>query len=91
MGLLNWLVPLPRFRFSLDAREMGSDAEQEDVEKGSQSCPQPCVSLQLPKGELESWSSGGGGTVIKVEIEPLRPNLTVIPGSEEAVSVYLGS
>lgn len=66
---------------------MGSDPEQEDVEKGSQPCPQPCVSLQLPKGELETWSSGGGGMVIKVEIEPLRPNLTVSPGLEEAVSV----
>lgn len=66
---------------------MGSDPEQEDVEKGSQSCPQPRVSLQLPKGERETWSSGGGGVVIKVEIEPLRPTLTVSPGLEEAVSV----
>lgn len=66
---------------------MGSDPEQEDVEKGSQSCPKPRVSLQLPKGERETWSSGGGGVVIKVEIEPLRPNLSVSPGLEEAVSV----
>jgi len=66
---------------------MGSDPEQEDEEKGSQSCPQPRVSLQLPKGELETWSSGAGGMVIKVEIEPLHPNLMVSPGLEEAVSV----
>lgn len=66
---------------------MGSDPEQEDVEKGSPSCLQPCVSLQLPEGELETWSSGGGGMVIKVEIEPLHPNVTVSPGSEEGVSV----
>ncbi|XP_009932468.2 rho guanine nucleotide exchange factor 18 isoform X2 [Opisthocomus hoazin] len=71
-------------RFSLDTTEMGSDPEQEDEEKGSQSCPQPRVSLQLPKGELETWSSGAGGTVIKVEIEPLHPNLMVSPGLEEA-------
>ncbi|KAM9265295.1 rho guanine nucleotide exchange factor 18 [Morus bassanus] len=83
----SWESPLSpvdcKRRFSLDATEMGSDAEQEDVEKRSQSCPQPGVSLQLPKGELETWSSGGGGMVIKVEIEPLRPNLVVSPGSEE--------
>lgn len=66
---------------------MGSDPEQEDVEKRSQSCPQPRVSLQLPKGELETWSSGRGGMVIKVEIEPLHPNLMVSSGLEEVVSV----
>ncbi|XP_005505537.2 rho guanine nucleotide exchange factor 18 isoform X1 [Columba livia] len=84
----SWESPLSpvdcKRRFSLDATEMGSDPEQEDVEKGSQSCPQPRVSLQLPKGERETWSSGGGGVVIKVEIEPLRPTLTVSPGLEEA-------
>ncbi|XP_009893462.1 PREDICTED: rho guanine nucleotide exchange factor 18 [Charadrius vociferus] len=84
----SWESPLSpmdcKRRFSLDATEMGSDPEQEDVEKGSRSCPQPCVSLQLPKGELETWSSDGGGMVIKVEIEPLRPHLTVSPGLEEA-------
>ncbi|KAM6189396.1 rho guanine nucleotide exchange factor 18 [Sarcoramphus papa] len=84
----SWESPLSpvdcKRRFSLDATEMGSDPEQEDVEKGSQSCPQPRMSLQLPKGELETWSSSGGGMVIKVEIEPLRPNLTVSPGLEEA-------
>lgn len=66
---------------------MGSDPEQEDVEKRSQSCPQPRMPLQLPKGELETWSSGRGGMVIKVEIEPLSPNLTVSSGLEEVVSV----
>ncbi|GAB0200629.1 rho guanine nucleotide exchange factor 18 [Grus japonensis] len=83
----SWESPLSpvdcKRRFSLDATEMGSDPEQEDVEKGSRSCPQPHVSLQLPKGELETWSSGRGGMVIKVEIEPLCPNLTVSPGMEE--------
>ncbi|XP_055563816.1 rho guanine nucleotide exchange factor 18 isoform X2 [Falco cherrug] len=84
----SWESPLSpmdcKRRFSLDATEMGSDPEQEDVEKGSLSCPQPCVSLQLPKGELETWSSSGGATVIKVEIEPLCSNLMVSPGLEEA-------
>ncbi|XP_042650189.1 uncharacterized protein LOC122153631 [Tyto alba] len=84
----SWESPLSpvdcKRRFSLDATEMGSDPEQEDVEKGSQSCPQPRVSLQLPKGELETWSSSGGSTVIKVEIEPLCPILMVSPGLEEA-------
>ncbi|XP_065714208.1 rho guanine nucleotide exchange factor 18 isoform X4 [Patagioenas fasciata] len=84
----SWESPLSpvdcKRRFSLGATEMGSDPEQEDVEKGSQACPQPRVSLQLPKGERETWSSGGGGVVIKVEIEPLRPTLTVSPGLEEA-------
>ncbi|XP_074783879.1 rho guanine nucleotide exchange factor 18 isoform X2 [Athene noctua] len=84
----SWESPLSpvdcKRRFSLDATEMGSDPEQEDVEKGSQACPQPRVALQLPKGELETWSGGGGGMVIKVEIEPLCPSLTVSPGLEEA-------
>lgn len=71
----------------MDTTETGSDAEQEDVEKGSRSCPQPRVSLQLPRGELEAWSSGGGSMVIKLEIEPLRPSLPGCPGSEEVVSV----
>ncbi|XP_074934203.1 rho guanine nucleotide exchange factor 18 isoform X3 [Phalacrocorax aristotelis] len=83
----SWESPLSpmdcKRRFSLDATEIGSDAEQEDVDKRSQSCLQPGVSLQLPKGELETWSSGAGGMVIKVEIEPLRPNLAVSPGLEE--------
>ncbi|XP_029888758.1 rho guanine nucleotide exchange factor 18 isoform X1 [Aquila chrysaetos chrysaetos] len=83
----SWESPLSpvdcKRRFSLDATEMGSDPEQEDVEKRSQSCPQPCMSLQLPKGKLETWSSSRGGMVIKVEIEPLRPNLTVSSGLEE--------
>ncbi|KAM6369111.1 rho guanine nucleotide exchange factor 18 [Pluvialis apricaria] len=83
----SWESPLSpvdcKRRFSLDVREMGSDPEQEDVEKGSRSCLQPCLSLQLSKGQLETWSSDGGGMVIKVEIEPLRPNLTVSPGLEE--------
>ncbi|XP_026720889.1 insulin receptor isoform X1 [Athene cunicularia] len=84
----SWESPLSpvdcKRRFSLDATEMGSDPEQEDVEKGSQACPQPRVALQLPKGELETWSGGGGGMVIKVEIEPLCPSLTLSPGLEEA-------
>ncbi|XP_064031077.1 rho guanine nucleotide exchange factor 18 isoform X3 [Pogoniulus pusillus] len=72
-------------RFSLDPTEMGSDPEQEDVEKGSQCLTQPPrVSLQLPKGELEAWSSGGGGMVIKVEIEPLHPRLAVSHSPEQA-------
>ncbi|XP_032059541.1 rho guanine nucleotide exchange factor 18 [Aythya fuligula] len=83
----SWESPLSpvdcKRRFSLDTTEAGSDAEQEDVEKGSRSCPQPRVSLQLPRGELEAWSSGGGSMVIKVEIEPLRPSLPGCPGSEE--------
>ncbi|KAM7081591.1 rho guanine nucleotide exchange factor 18-like [Ciconia maguari] len=79
----SWESPLSpmncKRRFSLDATEVGSDPEQEDVEKGSQSCPQP----RMSKGELETWSSSGGGMLIKVEIEPLRPNLMVSPGLEE--------
>ncbi|KAM6236051.1 uncharacterized protein LJ264_013687 [Porphyrio hochstetteri] len=81
----SWESPLSpvdcKRRFSLDATEMGSDPEQEDEEKGTQPCLQPDVSLQLPKGEVESWSSGG--MVIKVEIEPLCPNLVVSPSMEE--------
>lgn len=68
---------------------MGSDPEQEDVEKESQCLTQPPrVPLQLPKGELEAWSSGGGGMVIKLEIEPLHPRLAVSHGPEQAVSVW---
>lgn len=56
------------------------------MEKRSQSCLQPHVSLQLPKGELGAWSSSQGGTVIKVEIEPLHPDLVASPGLQEVVS-----
>ncbi|XP_061870926.1 rho guanine nucleotide exchange factor 18 isoform X2 [Colius striatus] len=81
----SWESPLSpvdcKRRFSLDTTEMSSDPEQEDVQKGSHFFPQPHVSLQLPKGER--WSSTGGGTVIKVEIEPLCPKLTVSPSSED--------
>lgn len=52
-----------------------------------QPCPPPRVSLQLPKEPVETWSSGGAAMVIKVEIEPLLPRLTVSPGVAEAVSV----
>lgn len=77
----------PLIRFSLDVTELGSDPEQDDVEKRSQSCLQPHVSLQLPKGERGAWSSSQAGTVIKVEIEPLRPDLVASPGLQEVVSV----
>ncbi|XP_069734381.1 rho guanine nucleotide exchange factor 18 isoform X1 [Phaenicophaeus curvirostris] len=83
----SWESPLSpvdcKRRFSLDVTEISSDPEQEDVEKRNQARLQPLVSLQLPKGEPESWSSSGGGVVIKVEIEPLHPNLMVSRGSEE--------
>ncbi|KAM8986846.1 rho guanine nucleotide exchange factor 18 isoform 1-T1 [Ara ararauna] len=83
----SWESPLSpmdcKRRFSLDATEMGSDPEQEDMGKGTRSCPQPRVSLQLPKGELEAWSSSRGSTVIKVEIEPLHLSPTVSPALEE--------
>ncbi|XP_051495343.1 rho guanine nucleotide exchange factor 18 isoform X3 [Apus apus] len=83
----SWESPLSpvdcRRRFSLDTTETGSDPEQEDVQKG-QSCPQPRVSIHLPKGELETWSSSSrAGTVIKVEIEPLHPSLMLSPGTQE--------
>lgn len=77
----------PLIRFSLDVTELGSDPEQDDVEKRSQSCLQPHVSLQLPKGEQGAWSSSRGGTVIKVEIEPLHPDLVARPSLQEVVSV----
>lgn len=77
----------PLLRFSLDVTELGSDPEQDDVEKRSQSCLQPHVSLQLPKGEQGAWSSSRGGTVIKVEIEPLHPDLVASPSLQEVVSV----
>ena len=71
----------------MDTTERGSDAEQEEAEKGSRSCAQPRVSLQLPWGTREAWSSSAGSMVIKVQIEPLQPSL----GSEEAVSVQWGA
>lgn len=76
----------PLIRFSLDVTELGSDPEQDDVEKRSQSCLQPRVSLQLPKGGQGAWSSSRGGTVIKVEIEPLHPDLVASPSLQEVVS-----
>lgn len=80
----SWESPLSpvdcKRRFSLDTTERGSDAEQEEAEKGSRSCAQPRVSLQLPGGTREAWSSSAGSMVIKVQIEPLQPSL----GSEEA-------
>ncbi|KAJ7398118.1 Rho guanine nucleotide exchange factor 18 [Pitangus sulphuratus] len=90
----SWESPLSpvdcKRRFSLDVTEMGSDPEQEDVEKRSQPCPQPHVSLQLPKAGLGAWSSSRAGTVIKVEIEPLLPKLTVGPGLQEVKCVGSG-
>ncbi|XP_048143743.1 rho guanine nucleotide exchange factor 18 isoform X1 [Corvus hawaiiensis] len=87
----SWESPLSpvdcRRRFSLDVTELGSDPEQDDVEKRSQSCLQPHVSLQLPKGELGAWSSSRGGTVIKVEIEPLHPDLVASPGLQQVKCV----
>ncbi|RLV90678.1 hypothetical protein DV515_00014356 [Chloebia gouldiae] len=79
-----------RRRFSLDVTELGSDPEQDDVEKRSQSCLQPHVSLQLPKGERGAWSSSRGGTVIKVEIEPLCPDLVASPSLQEVKCVSNG-
>ncbi|OXB73112.1 UNVERIFIED_CONTAM: hypothetical protein H355_012037 [Colinus virginianus] len=82
----SWESPLSpvdcKRRFSLDTTERGSDPEQEEAEKGSGSCTQPCVPLQLPQGE--AWSSSAGSMVIKVEIEPLQPSSPACPGSEEA-------
>ncbi|XP_062452100.1 rho guanine nucleotide exchange factor 18-like [Rhea pennata] len=61
-------------RFSLDATEMGSDPEHEDMASRVPS------TAQRGAGSLEQqW----GGTVIKVEIEPLRPSLAVGPSFEE--------
>ncbi|XP_066422718.1 rho guanine nucleotide exchange factor 18-like [Molothrus aeneus] len=79
-----------RRRFSLDVTELGSDPEQDDVEKRSQACLQPHVSLQLPRGERGAWSSSRGGTVIKVEIEPLHPDLVASPSLQEVKCVSNG-
>ncbi|KAL2294977.1 hypothetical protein Nmel_018121, partial [Mimus melanotis] len=90
----SWESPLSpvdcRRRFSLDVTELGSDPEQDDVEKRSQSCLQPHMSLQLPKGERGAWSSSRGGTVIKVEIEPLHPDLVASPSLQEVKCVSSG-
>ncbi|XP_066192389.1 rho guanine nucleotide exchange factor 18 [Sylvia atricapilla] len=90
----SWESPLSpvdcRRRFSLDVTELGSDPEQDDVEKRSQSCLQPHVSLQLPKGEQGPWSSSRGGTVIKVEIEPLCPDLVASPSLQDVKCVSNG-
>ncbi|XP_021234032.1 rho guanine nucleotide exchange factor 18 isoform X2 [Numida meleagris] len=90
----SWESPLSpvdsKRRFSLDTTERGSDPEQEEAEKGSGSCVQPHVSLQLPGGEQEAWSSRAGSMVIKVEIEPLRPSGPASPGSEEAERASAG-
>ncbi|POI33814.1 hypothetical protein CIB84_002435 [Bambusicola thoracicus] len=84
----SWESPLSpvdcKRRFSLDTTERGSDAEQEEAEKGSGCCAQPRVSLQLPGGTREAWSSSAGSMVIKVQIEPLRPSGPASLGSEEA-------
>ncbi|KAJ7412311.1 Rho guanine nucleotide exchange factor 18 [Willisornis vidua] len=88
----SWESPLSpvdcKRRFSLDVTEMGSDPEQDDVEKRSQSCPQAHVSLQLPTGALGAWSRAG--TVVKVEIEPLHPQLMVSPGVQDLECVSSG-
>ncbi|XP_014738474.1 PREDICTED: rho guanine nucleotide exchange factor 18 isoform X4 [Sturnus vulgaris] len=90
----SWESPLSpvdcRRRFSLDVTELGSDPEQDDVEKRSPSCLQPHVSLQLPKGERGAGSSSRGGTVIKVEIEPLHPDLVASPSLQEVKCVSNG-
>ncbi|XP_010723363.1 rho guanine nucleotide exchange factor 18 isoform X1 [Meleagris gallopavo] len=87
----SWESPLSpvdcKRRFSLDTTERGSDPEQEEAEKGSGSCTQPRVSLQLPGGKQGAWSSSEGSMVIKVQIEPLRPSGTAGLGSGEAERV----
>ncbi|XP_052555649.1 rho guanine nucleotide exchange factor 18 isoform X2 [Tympanuchus pallidicinctus] len=87
----SWESPLSpvdcKRRFSLDTTETGSDPEQEEAEKGSGSCAQPRVSLQLPGGKQGAWSSSAGSMVIKVQIEPLRPGGTASLGSGEAERV----
>ncbi|XP_015741930.1 rho guanine nucleotide exchange factor 18 isoform X3 [Coturnix japonica] len=84
----SWESPLSpvdcKRRFSLDTTERSSDPEQEEADKGSRSCTQPRVSLQLPGGKQGAWSSSSGNMVIKVQIEPLRPSGPASLGSEEA-------
>ncbi|CAI5799217.1 rho guanine nucleotide exchange factor 18 isoform X1 [Podarcis lilfordi] len=84
----SWEAPLSptdgQRRFSLDASEMGSDAEQEEDEKEKPPPDPP----HAPLAGLAAWSGVGGSssssTVIKVEIEPLRLDLGLIqkPGKD---------
>ncbi|XP_066492162.1 rho guanine nucleotide exchange factor 18 isoform X2 [Tiliqua scincoides] len=72
----SWDTPLSPMdaqrRFSLDASELQSDTEREGAtEKNSLD-----LSLLLPQAEVDTWSVGG--TVVKVEIEPLCLNLGLV-------------
>ncbi|EMP24066.1 Rho guanine nucleotide exchange factor 18 [Chelonia mydas] len=68
-------------RLSLDASEMASDLEQEELER-SLPCLAPRVSLELPAAEVEAWG-GSGSALIKVEIEPLHLNFAIMPDHED--------
>ncbi|XP_073180517.1 rho guanine nucleotide exchange factor 18 isoform X6 [Lepidochelys kempii] len=68
-------------RLSLDASEMASDLEQEELER-SLPCLAPRVSLELPAAGVEAWG-GGGSALIKVEIEPLHLNFAIVPDHED--------
>ncbi|XP_074927071.1 rho guanine nucleotide exchange factor 18 isoform X3 [Chelonoidis abingdonii] len=68
-------------RLSLDASEMASDLEQEELER-ILPCLAPRVSMELPTAGLEAWG-GSGSTLIKVEIEPLHLNFAIKPDHED--------
>ncbi|XP_053869393.1 rho guanine nucleotide exchange factor 18 isoform X2 [Malaclemys terrapin pileata] len=68
-------------RLSLDASEIASDLEQEELER-SLPCLASCVSLELPTAGEEAWG-GHGSTLIKVEIEPLHLNFAIVPDHED--------
>lgn len=66
-------------RRSLDASELGSDTEREDIkEKGPGSSP------RLSWEELAPWTSG---TVVQVEIQPLCLDRGLAQESGNVVSV----
>ncbi|KAM7134699.1 rho guanine nucleotide exchange factor 18 isoform 3-T3 [Macrochelys suwanniensis] len=68
-------------RLSLDASEMASDLEQEEPER-SLPCLAPRVSLELPMAGVKAWGVGGS-PLIKVEMEPLHLNFTIVPDHED--------
>ncbi|XP_074834696.1 rho guanine nucleotide exchange factor 18 [Carettochelys insculpta] len=68
-------------RLSLDASEVASDLEQDELERTLPYLA-PQVSREWPSAGLESWV-GSSSALIKVAIEPLRLNLSIMPNQED--------
>ncbi|XP_061457336.1 rho guanine nucleotide exchange factor 18 isoform X2 [Rhineura floridana] len=85
----SWETPISptdgQHRLSLDASEMGSDTEARGEDEKEKHPPD----LSSPLAGLAAWS-GVGSTVIRVEIEPLCPELGLVQKAGDAADFGRG-